>query len=101
MRCKPGDLAVRVRNSNDSKNIVVGAIVRCIEFLGESSAFRSGQKFGDVWAVDFKGRTFGPKGYRLGVPDRDLQPIRDTGDDARDETLDWVPVPSREKKATT
>lgn len=28
-------------------------------------------------------------------PDKRLRPIRNPGDDARDETLEWLPVPSR------
>lgn len=30
------------------------------------------------------------------ISDECLRPIRDPGDDARDETLDWLPVPSKE-----
>ena len=29
--------------------------------------------------------------------DSQLRPIRDPGDDARDETLEWLPVPSRDE----
>jgi hypothetical protein len=31
------------------------------------------------------------------VADDCLRPIRDPGDDAQDETLSWLPVPSREE----
>ncbi len=33
------------------------------------------------------------------IPDSWLRPIRDPGDDAQDETLQWLPVPSTEKEA--
>lgn len=29
---------------------------------------------------------------------KNLKPLRDPGDDAKDETLEWLPVPSKEKE---
>lgn len=33
------------------------------------------------------------------IGDRFLRPIRDPGEDAKDETLQWLPVPSQHKEA--
>jgi hypothetical protein len=48
----------------------------------------------DVWKTD---AFYGPNGDPYGfVLDFQLRPIRDPGDDAQDETLDWLPVPTKE-----
>jgi hypothetical protein len=40
-----------------------------------------------------------PAGTIVYAMDSILRPIRDPGDDAQDETLSWLPVPSTEKEA--
>lgn len=39
-----------------------------------------------------------PAGTMIWMDDYDLRPIIDPGDDATDETLTWLPVPSRESE---
>lgn len=85
MNCKPGDLALVVRSILGNE----GKVVRCI---------RWSEKWPGVWVIDR------PIGLLDGcavsyAPDWMLRPIRDPGDDAQDETLSWLPVPSTEKEA--
>lgn len=88
MRCKAGDLAQYVgRDKNCS-----GYIVKCdavdplfAKHLGEPGWFVSPPLPRDDGQGDARS-----------VADRALRPIRDPGDDARDETLDWLPVPAKE-----
>lgn len=85
MNCTPGDLAVVVRSPAIPR--FVGLIVRVTEVVPD---------FPDDphWATT-------PNHYDSGQPvafaDDTLRPIRDPGEDARDETLSWLPVPSTEK----
>lgn len=107
MNCKSGDLA-RIWTPYDSPNR--DRIVRCIrllatgeemvigrfEFLAASSLV--------TWAVEGQIVCEGPdgKGHICPggpIPDKYLRPIRNPGEDAQDETLDWVPVPSRDEVA--
>ncbi|MFN4121285.1 hypothetical protein [Acidovorax sp.] len=83
MNCKPGDLAVIFRGAAFSKYI--GAVVRVVETDGQ---FWSTEKSLD-----------GNEKYPILVPDSCLRPIRDPGDDAQDETLQWLPEPSTVKEA--
>lgn len=99
MNCKPGDLAVRVRNSNRSKLTPEGSVVTCLRVVPSMESASSGVVYRNVWVVEHAGRMVGPNGYPLGIPDCDLTPIRDPGDDAQDESLQWLPVPSTEKEA--
>lgn len=103
MNCKPGDLAVVVRGQMSA-----GRIVRCIRVLqrGEIVASTGGTDCrvnGDSeWLIE-------GSVYRRTLPDNTLRsisvaddewlkPIRDPGEDATDETLTWLPVPSRERE---
>lgn len=99
MNCKPGDLAVRVSAFGDSI-IPIGAIVRCVLWSTEPTDYRSWAGSSVVcglWDVEWRGTTTDARGLILAVPDEHLRPIRDPGDDARDETLEWLPVPSRDE----
>lgn len=85
MRCKEGDIAVIVLSTLGN----AGKFVRCIKLAEE---------FDGVWVIDK------PLGRLMGqavclAEDYRLRPIRDPGDDARDQTLDWLPVPSTEKES--
>ena len=82
MNCKPGDLAVVVRARMDPSKI--GKIVEVI-----------------CWHSRAKGWVVEPPlcvgGWEFpAVHDDCLQPIRNPGDDAIDETLAWLPVPSKD-----
>ena len=89
MNCKPGDLAVIVRSERAPEHI--GKIVTCVRphiFLGV-----------ECWEITptLKNSTGGTAYWA--VPDRQLRPIRDPGDDAQDETLEWLPVPRQDEVA--
>jgi hypothetical protein len=96
MNCKPGDLAVIVRC--DSNPECVGRIVQCLSFLGCARVDWIMQH--DVWEVrwgDKDAREPGVLGWA--VPDSDLRPIRDPGEDTTDESHSWLPpVPTTTKE---
>lgn len=89
LNCKPGDLAVVMRSFQGNE----GRIVRCIRLVqvrwerGEECP--TWEIYPPLQNVVHHARTF--------CPDFQLRPIRDPGDDARDESLSWLPVPSREE----
>jgi hypothetical protein len=87
MNCKPGDLAIAIRSKAGNE----GRIFRCIRFVGSLSGFLGD----DYWLTDQLSPT---KHGDMDPHYRDswLRPIRDPGDDARDETLDWLPSPAKE-----
>lgn len=97
LRCKPGDLAVVVRSEVGNE----GKVVRVLRFLGRAK-FSLGFVADDVWLVEcpsLAGETCSWS-RRIGgdacFPDARLRPIRDPGDDAQDETLQWLDVPQKE-----
>jgi hypothetical protein len=84
MNCKPGDLAILVKAGVERDEPYLGQIFTCLRIHTEASA-RVGMP---VWTVtELDG---------FGVKDRSLRPIRDPGEDATDETLQWLPVPVKE-----
>ncbi len=99
MNCRPGDLAIRV-GQYFSGTIPVGSIVRVLKILpGETMVWPpngAGVLARDVWLVEWSGEIHDGNQRRLGIPDSQLVPIREPGDDATDETLQWLPVPSKE-----
>lgn len=104
MNCKPGDLAVIVGkhalNVNRLVNVLrtyKGELIEGIEYYVEPGIH--------YWVIESAGASplmsrmeFGPPiPCKLHVArDASLRPIRDPGDDATDQTLEWLPVPSRE-----
>ncbi len=85
MNCKQGDLALIISATHAPQHI--GKVVTCVRLHTIDGI--------DYWEI---ARTLDNPG---GIPywavaDRRLRPISDPGDDARDETLEWLPVPSRE-----
>ena len=105
MNCKPGDLAFiwppKTNNPIDAQidDQLRGRIVRVVELVrGTSGAFSFE---GTVWRIETPIRLLIPSLGAIGIDgirDGALRPIRDPGDDAKDETLEWLPVPSREKE---
>jgi len=96
MRCKPGDLAVRIKAEAGS-GIPIGSIV---EIIGRSEdVWLIPQQGGlgrwgtNLWDVRFKGSNIGPKGLAWAIPDSDLRPIRDQP--GEDETLTWAGMPGQ------
>lgn len=84
MNCKPGDLAVIVKSLSPDGAEHIGKIVRCVQVVDH-----------DAWATDpvlIFSSGFGPILWF----DRHLRPIRDPGPDAVDETLEWLPVLTKE-----
>lgn len=95
LNCRPGDLAVIVRSAAGNE----GKIVQCIEL----DRFMRWQSLGGKewtapgWRVDqvLRGTGGTPDNW---IEDSLLRPIRDPGEDAQDETLLWIPVPSASKE---
>lgn len=85
MRCRAGDIALIVK-ANHPENL--GRIVEVISLTDRQG----------VWRV----RGVSPLKTNLGSAtsascyDDWLRPIRDHGEDAQDETLQWLPAPERE-----
>ena len=94
MNCKPGDLAVFVRSQLKNHGVVV-RVLRLLT-LRERQIAGLGH-FDFVWETDKEVDTL--RGPMRVAPDSYVRPIRDPGDDAQDETLQWLPVPSTEKEA--
>lgn len=90
MNCKPGDLAVIVKTAPAGK-FLLGKVVHVLTLCADSE-----------WEVrlykPITNPTNGVTGEYGLAPDECLRPIRDPGDDATDETLTWLPVPSRERE---
>ena len=94
MNCKPGDLAVFVRSQRRNH----GVVVRVLRLLSRREREIAGLgHFDFVWETDKEVDTL--RGPMRVAPDSYVRPLRDPGDDAQDETLSWLPVPSTEKEA--
>ena len=90
MNCKPGDLAVIVKTTPVG-SFLLGRVVHVLPPYGD-----------DEWVVRLDKPIINPTTGAIGnegpAPDKCLRPIRDPGDDATEETLTWLPVPSRERE---
>lgn len=86
---KAGDLAVIVRSA-EKRNL--GKFVKVLRRMDTIS---------DSWWVISNAVLHGfqdwPPGSEVGTYDACLRPIRDPGEDAQDQTLQWLDVPSAEK----
>jgi hypothetical protein len=101
MRCKVGDLAIRIKAFDDSF-VKAGSLVRCLRLNNFTVMLHGSQsslptEANNTWDVEWNGRLVDDNGWRMAIPDEHLQPIGNPGEDARDETLLWLPVPSREE----
>lgn len=98
MRCKVGDRAICIRGEHEGKVCEIIA-------AGPTYTETSTRTPLPGWLVSFPapvnwGQPNGWDNLTEGwYPDAWLKPIRDPGDDAKDETLSWLPVPSTEKEA--
>ena len=88
LNCRPGDLAVVVSVPPYAMTRALGSVVRCLELVD------GGLGGLPMWHVDPPAAN-----HYWGIGDRWLRPIRDPGEDARDETLDWLPLPVTTKDA--
>lgn len=98
MNCKPGDLAVIVKSraGNEGRfvEVVNGDVERLPGDLGMAS-------FGPLWRVRSYGSIRSSWGWlheEFAFPDAWLRPIRNPGEDAKDETLQWKEVPAKQKE---
>ena len=110
MNCKPGDLAVVVSLGGSFAHLN-DRIVEVLERAPNSpfvklpnGAVSRGEE--RCWIVHFPGKVAMPLGgeahkqtHYAVCRDENLRPIRDPGEDAVDETLQWLPVPSTDKEA--
>ena len=82
-------MVVAARSNKD----LVGLLVNVHELVPKGRpAYGYLSNAEDVWHVSAGSRHWLHSDARL-------RPIRDPGDDAKDETLSWLPVPSTEKEA--
>jgi hypothetical protein len=91
MNCKPGDLAVIVctHPGEAATKQFLGRVVRLLEpTLYDAGVGWSFEK------QPLRGRYRGRSVTWDNLQDEWLKPLRDPGDDAKDETLSWKPVPS-------
>lgn len=94
MNCKQGDLAIIVTSANGNE----GKIVRCLRLATPEDADRFHVIMSvATWFIDINLPTRRGDAIPL-IPDRRLRPIRAPGDDAVDETLLWLPSPTRQKE---
>lgn len=84
LNCKPGDLAIVIAGSPVEN---IGKIIKVTKLIPSY--------FGPAW--EFEGS--GLLGGCTEITDYCLRPIRDPGEDAKDETLEWLPVPTPEVAA--
>lgn len=89
MNCKPGDLAVIVATQDPYWLKDIGRLVNVLAPFGDGASWFISPVDGS--GFECRGRVF----QKMGEYDRNLRPIRDPGDDAQDETLQWLPVPSK------
>lgn len=93
MNCKQGDLAVFVRSEAGNE----GKIVRCVRLNGLVPYWAPNGGVVDRWQWETDTYVVNAFGQMVNVANDDyLRPIRDPGDDAQDETLQWLDVPSKE-----
>jgi hypothetical protein len=96
MNVKPGDLAVIVRThpSEPLTAQFLGRVVRIVSLREVEGA--------PCWTYErmpLIGKYRGCVVEWYSVPDEYLRPLRDPGEDARDETLEWLRVPATKEVA--
>lgn len=96
LNCKPGEMAIKVKGSS-THEIPVGAVVTCLDYRTEPwiDDVTGEENTHGVWHVEFRGSDTCPVSNCWWVcEDEHLRPIRDT--DGEDETLSWLPSPTKE-----
>ena len=110
MNCKPGDLAYVVPFGVETPGLVGRFVI--VEERAVGDVWVEGCLYGECTAswvcrsadgspLPVAHPLVGHAGWvrKRVIDDVILRPIRDPGDDAQDETLQWLPVPSTEKEA--
>lgn len=90
LRCKPGDLCVIVSATNpQNRNRFVTVLPGEVHHIDGY----------ECWLVHSPTpmAVFGGRSHLVFVPDAWMRPIRDPGEDAQDETLQWQPVPTTDE----
>lgn len=113
MNCKPGDLAVCIKHSGLTPTSPLGRFCTVLRASpledhrlpdGQLQIGRRARGQADQveWVVEWAQEIVYPldtgqfRRTRYGVCiDSALRPIRDPGEDAKDETLEWLPVPAK------
>lgn len=95
MRCKPNDIA-RVVSNGANRDALVRVLDQDNCDPGEWRCEALQSMFRYEWER-IVGRV--PAGTIVYAMDSILRPIGNPGDDARDESLSWLPVPGREEVA--
>lgn len=86
MNCKPGDTAILVKIFNYGRaEKFLGCVVQVSHIYGDR------YPYGPMWAL--KEPVYVGSDYITGAADACLKPIRDPGDDAKDEMLRPLPKP--------
>jgi hypothetical protein len=103
MNCKPNCLARIVAPGAPADGFVV--TTKILHQAGHKNFHPS---FGPVWDLDtmvpIRNRLYGPSGQIISTgvkdafPDKFMRPLGNPSEDARDKTLEWLPVPSKEKE---
>lgn len=100
MRCKPGDLAVIVgmpQALSEARDKIVRLTNEPPMAIDGEIFWKLAERVSVVLTGNgtFKGETFwiGESVWFDQLKDENLLPIRDPGEDAKDETLSWLPVP--------
>lgn len=105
LNCKPGQLAIVVGGPSELGNL--GKIVRVLRLL--APGWRASTVCGQLTFGAIDGSPFwetdtalcvavGPSGARLlahVAPDENLRPIGDPDEDEQDESLSWLPSPTK------
>ena len=107
LNCRPGDLAIVLPPRTANHCNATGRLVTVVRRTNPPIDREDGQGFQcDVceWVIRFQR----PIAISTGIGhvestawcmhDHRLQPLRDPGEDARDESLSWLPVPSASKE---
>lgn len=92
MNCKPGDLAFYRGIHHECW----GRVVKVVKATKPNPRPGTLPVDGAWWEIDPPLEIKGSR--RFQCADSALNPIRDPGEDAQDETLSWLPVPSTEKE---
>ena len=91
LNCRPGDLAYTVAPVIMDRRGRVLRVLRA-STIGDHARLNYG------WAHDLPCWVCESSEGETICADISLRPIRDPGDDARDEALDWLPVPAQHKE---
>ena len=93
MNCKPGDLAVVVR-THPTEAATAQFLGRCVTLTAIDPMHPGCWRYEEM---PLRGRHRGQRVDWFSVPDEWLRPIRDPGDDAKDEMLRPLPTEVRSK----